>query len=84
MFNALNTTTLRGTAAIVRQRSNINNLHHLDSCTMNGTDSRLTSVTGTFHIGLHLAQTQVISNLCAILGCHLSSIRSVLLRTNES
>lgn len=80
----LNTTTLRGTAAIVWQRCNVDNLNNLNTSTMAGTDSRLTSVTRTLHIGLHLAQTQVESNLGAILSSHLGSIRSVLLRTTEA
>ena len=66
------------------QWSNVNDLHHLDTCTMHGTDSTLTTITWTLHIGFYLTQTQVESDLCAILGCHLSSIRSVLLRTAET
>ena len=68
----------------MRQRSNVDNLYNLDTGTVHGTNCRLTTVTGTLHVSLHLAQTQVIGNLCAILSSHLSSIGSVLLRTTET
>ena len=66
------------------QRSDIDNLHNLNTCTVYGTDSGLTTVTGTLHISFHLAKPKVKSDLCAILCCHLSSIRCVLLRATES
>ena len=77
-------TALRGTAAVVGQRSNVDDLDDLDTSTMHGTDSRLTAIAGTLHISLNLAQTQVESDLGTILGSHLGSIRSVLLRTTEA
>ena len=51
---------------------------------MTGTDSALTTVTRTLYISLDFAQAKVVSNLSAVLGSHLSSIRSVLLRTTEA
>ncbi len=68
----------------MRQRSNVNDFYNLNSGTMNSTDGRLTAITGTFHISLHLSQTQVIGNLCTILCCHLGCIRSILLRATET
>ena len=61
------------------QWSDIDNLDHLDTSTMDGTDSRLTAIARTLHISLHLAETKVVGHLCTILTCHLSSIRSILL-----
>ena len=66
------------------KRCNVDNLGYLNSCTVDGTDSRLTSVTWTLNVCLHLAKTEVESDLGAILCCHLSSVRSVLLRTTEA
>ncbi len=82
--NLLNSTSFRRTTSVMRQRSNVNNLRNLDTGTMHGSDSRLTSVTRTLNVRLYLSQTQVIRNLCAILSCHLCGIRRVLLRTSES
>ena len=47
--------------------SNIDDLHYLDTCTVDSTDSRLTTVTGTLNVCLNLAKTEVVSNLSAIL-----------------
>ena len=51
---------------------------------MYGTDSRLAAITGAFHICFHLTQTEVKSDLCTILCGHLSSVRSILLRSTET
>ena len=80
----LNSSSLWRTTAIVRKWSDINNLNHLDACTMNSADSRLTTIARTLHICLHLAQTQVVCCLCTVLSSHLGSIRSVLLRATET
>ena len=61
------------------QRSNVDNLGYLNALSMNRADSRFTTVSGAFHIGLHFAQTEVVSDLSAILSCHLGCIRSILL-----
>ena len=66
------------------QWSYIDNLHNLDTSTVDSTDSRLTTVTGTLNISLNLAKAQVVSNLSTILSSHLSSIRSILLRATEA
>ena len=83
-FGKLNSTTLGRTTAVVGQWRNIDNLDNLYTCTVYGTDSGLTAIAGTLHVSLHLAQTQVKSNLGTILSGHLGSIRSVLLRTTEA
>lgn len=80
----LDTTTLRRTATVVRQRGNVDNLRHKNARGIDGTDSALTAIARTLDISLHLAKTQVESHLGAILCGHLGSIRSVLLRTAES
>ena len=63
----------------MRQRSNVNDFSYLNTCTMHGTDSRLTTVTRTLHICLNLTQSKIESYLSAILCGHLCCIRSVLL-----
>ncbi len=61
------------------QWSNINNLCYFNTSTMHCTDSRLTTITRTFNISLHLSQTKIECNFRTILSCHLSCIGSVLL-----
>ena len=78
-MRVLYTTTLRRTATIVWQWCYVNNLRYLNATVVAGTDSRLTTVTWTLYVCLYLTQTKVECNLCAILCCHLSCIRSVLL-----
>ena len=73
-------TTLGRTATVVGKRRNVDNLGNLDTHAVHGADCRFTSVTGTLHIGFHLAETKIVSDLAAILGCHLGSIGGVLLR----
>ena len=68
----------------MRQWSNIHNFNNLNACAMHSTDSRLTAISGTLHISLHLAQAQIVGCLSTILSSHLSSIGSVLLGTTET
>lgn len=68
----------------MRQRRNVDNLRDLDAHTVDGTDGTLTTITGTLDVCLHLAQTKVESNLCAVLGSHLGSVRRILLATTET
>lgn len=63
----LDTTTLRRTATVVRQRGNVDNLRHKNARGIDGTDSALTAIARTLDISLHLAKTQVESHLGAIL-----------------
>ena len=62
----------------------VDDLSDFDTSAMDGADSRLTAVTWTLDEDLDLAQTEVVSDLSAILGRHLSSVRGVLLRATES
>ena len=66
------------------ERSNVDNLDYLDASTVYGTDSRLAAITGTLDVCLYLAQTQIVSDLCTILCCHLSCIGSILLTATEA
>ena len=68
----------------MRKWSNIDNLDYLNTCTVYGTDSGLAAVTGTLNVCLNLAQTQIVSDLCTILCCHLGGVRSVLLTATET
>ena len=80
----LDTTTLRRTATIVRHWGHVNDLDDFDASTVDGTDSRLTAVTWALNEDLHLTEAEVISDLSAVLSCHLSSVRRILLRATES
>ena len=80
----LYSSSLRRTATVVWQRRNVDDLSYLNAGTMASTDSGFTTVTWTFDISLHFAETQIVSYLCAILSCHLSSVGIVLLRTAET
>ncbi|EJW95274.1 hypothetical protein EVA_16618 [gut metagenome] len=66
------------------QRSYIDNFCNFNTSTMNGSDSRFTTITRSLDICFYLSQAKIIGNLCTILGSHLSCIRSVLLRTPKS
>ena len=79
IVNNLYAASLWRTATIVWQWCNVDNLCYLNTCSVDGTDCRLTSVTWTLNICLNLAKTKVESNLCTILSSHLCSVRSVLL-----
>ena len=68
----------------MRHRSDIDDLDHLDSGVVDGTDGGLTAGAGTFHVALDLAETCVERGLGSILGCHLGGIGSVLLGSAES
>ena len=66
------------------QRSNVDDFGYFNAGTMDGTDSRLAAVAGSFNISLNLAETEVEGNLSAILCCHLSCVGGILLRTAEA
>ena len=51
---------------------------------MNSANSTLTAITRALHESLNFSKSKVIRDFCAILSCHLCSIRSVLLRTTET
>ena len=68
----------------MRQRRYVYDFGYFDSGAMYGTDGRFATVTGTFHEGLHFAETQVESYFGTILGGHLGSIGRVLLGTAEA
>ncbi|EJX04439.1 hypothetical protein EVA_07453 [gut metagenome] len=80
----LYSSSLRRTATVVGKRRNVDDFSYCDTSTVNGTDSRFTTVTGTLNICLHLTKTKIESYLSAILSSHLSCVRSVLLRTAEA
>lgn len=67
----------------MRQRRNVDYLCYFYSCSMYGTDSGFTSVSGTFNIGFYFSQAQIECNLGTILSCHLRCIRGVFLGTPE-
>lgn len=62
----------------------IDDFGHFNTRAVDSTDSRLTTLTGTFNIDLNLPQTQIVCDLCAIGRCHLSCIGSILFRTAEA
>ena len=66
------------------KRSHVDNFSNFDTCTVDSSNSRLTSVTWTFHICFYLSQAKVVCYLSAVLSSHLRCIRSVLLRTSKS
>lgn len=80
----LNSSAFRRTTSIMWKWSNINDFSHLYACTMYSTNSRLTTISRSFYIGLHFSQSQVICNFCTILSGHLSCIRSILFRASKS
>jgi len=82
MNDKLYSSVLGRTAAIVRQRGDIRDLLHDDARGVDGTDSRLTALSGTFNVNLHSAQTEVVGNLGAVLGHHLGRVGGVLLGTS--
>lgn len=61
------------------ERSNVDDLSYLDATLVHETDSGLATVAGTLNVSFHFTKTEVESDLGAILCCHLSSVRSVLL-----
>ena len=80
----LYSSSLGRTAAVVRQRSNVDNLSYLNACSVDGAYGGLTALAGTLDIGLHFAETKIVGYLCAILSSHLGSIGSVFLGATES
>lgn len=71
-------------AAVVRQRSNVDDLGHFDTGAVNGADRRFAAGAGTLHVNLDLAQAQVVGYLRAVRSGGLSSIGSILLGTTET
>jgi len=80
----LDAATVGSTAAVVRQRSDIDDLHYLDAGAVDRTHGRLSALTRPLYINLNLTQTHVVSNLGAVGSSRLCSIGSVLLRTAEA
>ena len=83
-FMFLYASSFRRTAAVVRQGGHVDYLDYFDACAMNGTDSGLASVTGSFYIRFYFAQSQIVCYFRAVLRCHLCGIGSVLLRATEA
>ena len=80
----LDPSALGRTAAVVGQRRDVDDLGNGDAGAMDGADSRFAAITRTLDVGFHLAQAEVISDLSAIFGSHLSGIGGVLLGTTET
>ncbi len=68
----------------MRKRSDIRNLFHDDTRGVDGADCRFTALSRTFNVNLHLAQTEIVSDLGTILSHHLGSVRGVFLGTSVS
>ena len=68
----------------MRKRSNVYDFRYFNTCTVDSSDSRLTSVTRSLYEYFYFSQTKIVSYFCTILSCHLGCIRSVLFRTSES
>ena len=68
----------------MRQRSDVDDFGNGDACTMDGTHCGFATVARALEVGLDFAQTQIVSDLGAILRCHLGGIRSVLLAAAEA
>ena len=66
------------------ERSNVDDFGYFDTGAVDGADSGFAAVARTFYISLNFAETEVVSDLCAVLGSHLSGVGSVLFRTAES
>ena len=68
----------------MRKRSNIYDFYNLDACAVHSADSAFATVAGTFNISFHLAETQIVGYLGAILCCHLGCVGCVLLAATET
>ena len=68
----------------MRKRSDVDDFFDIDSGSVDGSDSGFSTAAGTLHINLDASQTEVVSDLCAVLSSHLGGVRSVLLRTSET
>ena len=66
------------------QRSDVDDVDHLDAGAVDGADGAFAAVTGTFDIGLHFAETEVVGGFGAILSGHLGSVGSIFLGTAEA
>ena len=80
----LDPSALGRTAAVVGQRRDVDDLGNCDAGAMDGADSRFAAITRTLDVGFHLAQAEVISDLCTVFGSHLGSVGRVLLGTAET
>ena len=80
----LYSSALGRTAAVVGQRGNVENLSNLYAGTVDSTYSRLAAVARTLEVGLDFAETEVVSDLGAILSGHLSCVGGVLLASAEA
>ena len=80
----LNAAAFGRTAAVVGQRSDVDDFDNFDAGAMDSADGALAAVTGTFDISLHLAQAQVVSGLGAVLSGHLCGVGSVLFAAAEA
>ncbi len=76
--------TLRRATTVVGKGSNVDDLHHFDAGAVDRADGTLSTVTGTFYVDGHFPQTCIISDLGAIFGSHLSSVRGVLFGRTEA
>ena len=72
-------TALGRTTSIVRKRSNVNNLGHLDSGSVHKANGSLATVARSLNVCLYFAKSQIVRYFRTILCCHLGCIRSVLL-----
>ena len=61
------------------KRSYINDFSNFDTCTVDSSNSRLTSVTRALHICFYLSQAKIVCYLSTILSSHLCCVGSVLL-----
>ncbi len=71
-------------ASVVRKWSNVNYFCNLNSCGVNGTDSRFATSTWAFNEYFYLPNSQVECGFCAIGCCCLGSIWGVLFGTLEA
>ena len=74
----------RRSASVVRHGCNVHDFGDVDTCSDTGADSGFASLSGSFDVSLDFAQSEVESDLTAILCCHLCGIGSVLFRAAEA
>ena len=83
-LNRLDPSSLGRTATVVGQRRDVDDLGNGNASAMDSANSRFTAIARTLDIGFHLAQAEVVSDLSAVFGSHLSGVGGVLLRTTET
>ena len=81
---SLHATAFGGTATIVGQRCDVDDLCHFDAASVDSSDCGFPSRTRTFYVSFHFAQAQIVGYLTAIFRSHLSGVRSVFLRSSET